>query len=142
VAAPHGSPPRRRPGRALADGLAASLLTAQVARAAGPEANDDQRLGATVDGLLATAHRLSPELAAGALDAEAAAARVEVAGALDDPTLRVTSDEDRDEHGRRLNKMLYGVEQEFSLWGKRELSLPRWRGRGRKVGHAAPAICS
>ena len=24
----------------------------------------------------------------------------------------------------------------------RRLSLPRWCGRGRKVGHAAPAICS
>jgi outer membrane protein, heavy metal efflux system len=116
-----GSPPRRRLGRALAAGLAASVLAVPGARAAGPEAGDGRPLGATVDGLLAATRRLSPELAAGALDAEAAAARVEVAGALDDPMLRVTSDEDRDEHGRRLNKMVYGVEQEFPLWGKREL---------------------
>ena len=117
----HGSPPRRRLGRALAAGLAASLLTAQVAHAAEPEADDGRTLGTTVDGLLAVARRLSPELAAGALDAEVAAARAAAAGALDDPMLRVTSDEDRDEHGRRLNKMVYGVEQEFPLWGKRGL---------------------
>src|SRR4051794_34678966 len=108
-------------GRALAAGLAASVLTVPAARATAPGADDGQPLGATVDGLLAAARRLSPDLAAGALDAAAAAARVEAAGDLDDPTLRGTSGEDRDEHGRRLNKMHYGVEQEFPLWGKREL---------------------
>jgi outer membrane protein, heavy metal efflux system len=64
---------------------------------------------------------MSPELQARALESDAAAARVEAAGALEDPTLTVTSDEDRDERGRRLNEMVYGLEQEVPLWGKRDL---------------------
>ena len=31
--------------------------------------------------------------------------------------------------------------QAFANQLRRRLSLPRWRGRGRKVGHAALAIC-
>ena len=49
--------------------------------------------GATLEEVLAIARRLSPELAARALDTEAAQARVEIAGSLADPTLRITSDE-------------------------------------------------
>src|ERR1700747_2943750 len=49
--------------------------------------------GATLDEVLAIARRLSPELAARALDTEAAQARGEIAGSLAGPTLRITSDE-------------------------------------------------
>ena len=31
---------------------------------------------------------------------------------------------------------------EVTYYRWRQVSLPRWRGRGRKVGHAALAICS
>src|SRR6202035_5795731 len=77
--------------------------------------------GATLDEVLAIARRLSPELAARALDTEAAQARVEIAGSLADPTLRITSDELDRTSGPRQNKMFFTVEQEFPLWGKRDL---------------------
>src|SRR5215510_16277346 len=77
--------------------------------------------GATLDEVLAIARRLSPDLAARALDTEAAQARVEIAGSLADPTLRITSDEIDRTSGPRQNKMLFTVEPEFPLWGKRDL---------------------
>jgi outer membrane protein, heavy metal efflux system len=77
--------------------------------------------GATLEEVLAIARRLSPELAARALDTEAAQARVEIAGSLADPTLRITSDEIDRTSGPRQNKMFFTVEQEFPLWGKRDL---------------------
>jgi cobalt-zinc-cadmium efflux system outer membrane protein len=86
-----------------------------------PAADEGPPPGATVDELLVLAHRLSPELAARALESDAATARAAAAGALDDPMLRITSDEDRGQHGQRLNKMIYAIEQDFPLWGKRAL---------------------
>jgi outer membrane protein, heavy metal efflux system len=77
--------------------------------------------GATLDEVLGIARRLSPELVARALDTEAAQARVEIAGSLADPTLRITSDEIDRTSGPRQNKMFFTVEQEFPLWGKRDL---------------------
>ena len=37
-----------------------------------------------------------------------------------------------------INRLL----RSWTAYFNQGLSLPRWRGRGRKVGHAAPAICS
>src|SRR5215471_9488322 len=71
--------------------------------------------------VLAIARRLSPELAARALDTEAAQARVAIAGSLADPMIRITADEIDRTSGPRLGKMYYTVEQEFPLWGKRDL---------------------
>lgn len=88
------------------------LIAAPVAYA------EDTRLGATVDGLLAEATRLSPEIAARALDAAAAEAGVRVARSLPDPILRVTQDEIDVLHGQRRPKQIYAIEQEFPLWGK------------------------
>ena len=88
------------------------LIAASVAYA------EDTRLGATVDGLLAEATRLSPEIAARALDAAAAEAGVRVARSLPDPILRVTRDEIDVLHGQRRPKRIYAIEQEFPLWGK------------------------
>lgn len=78
--------------------------------------------GASLADTLAIARQLSPDLAARALDTEAAQARVRIAGSLPDPTLHVTSDEIDRTSGPRQNKMIYGVEQSIPLWGKRGLS--------------------
>src|SRR5436309_7899527 len=77
--------------------------------------------GATLEEVLAMARRLSPDLAARALDTEAAQARVGIAGSLADPMLRITSDEIDRTSGPRQNKMFFTVEQEFPLWGKLDL---------------------
>ena len=99
--------------------LLAILLVAAPACAEPPVSL--QAPGATLDEVMAIARRLSPELAARALDTEAAQARVAIAGSLVDPTLRITSDEIDRTGGPRQNKMLYTVEQEFPLWGKLDL---------------------
>jgi len=77
--------------------------------------------GTTVESVLALGRRLSPELRAVALDTEAAAARADAAGRLDDPTFRAMSDEVDRTSGPRINKMYLSIEQEFPLWGKLEL---------------------
>jgi outer membrane protein, heavy metal efflux system len=84
-------------------------------------ATPSEQPGATLASVLTIARQLSPSLAARALDTEAARARVGVAGSLPDPTLRITSDEIDRLSGPRQNKMLYSVEQDIPLWGKREL---------------------
>src|SRR5262249_50854119 len=109
------SPPGAQPAMALA--ALAGFILAAPARAQTPLAAP----GATPEGVLASARRLSPDLAARALDTEAAQARVVIAGSLADPTLRITSDEIDRTSGPRQNKMLFTVEQEFPLWGKRDL---------------------
>ncbi|MBY0508850.1 MAG: TolC family protein [Rhodospirillaceae bacterium] len=86
----------------------------------------DSRLGATVEGLIAEARTMSPDLAASALSAEAALARAQGAGTLPDPTFRVQlKDIDRARGSiepTRVNRIDYTVEQEFPLWGKRGLA--------------------
>lgn len=81
--------------------------------------------GANVDELLALARQLSPDLAAMGLDAEGAVARADAAGSLPDPVFRTTFDDiDRREGSlapSRTRKIVYGVAQEFPLWGKRDL---------------------
>jgi len=111
--------PRSPPGAypALAVAALAVFILAAPARAETQTAPP----GATLDEALAIARRLSPELAARALDTEAAQARVDIAGSLADPTLRITSDEIDRTSGPRQNKMLFTVEQEFPIWGKRDL---------------------
>ena len=113
--------PRYPPGgtSALAFAVLLVLILTASARADTPVALGAP--GATLDEVLAIARRLSPDLAARALDTEAAQARVEIAGSLADPTLRITSDEIDRTGGPRQNKMLFTVEQEFPLWGKRDV---------------------
>jgi cobalt-zinc-cadmium efflux system outer membrane protein len=110
-------PPASRPTCMLA--LLAIILLPVPARAEAPASAGIP--GATLEEVLAIARRLSPDLAARALDTEAAQARVEIAGSLADPTLRITSDEIDRTSGPRQNKMFFTVEQEFPLWGKRDL---------------------
>ena len=78
--------------------------------------------GATATELVALARQLSPELAAAALTAEAATARILSAWALPDPTLRVDAD-NLDSRNVSMNGPTYTfrIMQEFPLWGKREL---------------------
>jgi outer membrane protein TolC len=105
------------PARLLPLGLILALVTGTAVA----ETDSDALPGATVGTVLTIARRLSPELAARALEVEAAQARVVIAGSWDDPTLRVTSDEIDRTAGPRQNKMIYSVEQEIPLWGKRDL---------------------
>ena len=114
---------RASPARTALTGLALAALTvlllADPAHAEAPVAAAGP--AATLDEVLAIARQLGPELAARALDTEAAQARVAIAGALPDPTVRITSDEIDRTAGPRQNKMIYSFEQEFPLWGKRDL---------------------
>ena len=70
--------------------------------------------GATVEELLALVRQFNPDVAAAALDSEAALAKIYPAGALDDPMLNVTRD-------LGFRQTMVTVSQEFPLWGKREL---------------------
>jgi cobalt-zinc-cadmium efflux system outer membrane protein len=70
--------------------------------------------GATVEELLARVRQFNPEVAAAALDSEAALAKIYPAGALDDPMLNLSRD-------LGFRQTLVTVSQEFPLWGKREL---------------------
>src|SRR6266851_5530968 len=111
----------RRPSIVGSLCITAALVVAVMVEQARSEPISATAPGATLDDVLAIARRLSPQLAARALDTEAALARVEIAGSLPDPMVRVTSDEIDRTRGPRQNKMIYSVEQEFPLWGKRDL---------------------
>src|SRR5713101_3366919 len=97
--------------------VGAFVLTTPIAAA--PKASPP---GATATELIALARQLSPELAAAALSAEAATARIISAGALADPTLRVDADilvqRDVSINGASFT---FRLMQEFPLWGKRDL---------------------
>src|SRR5207253_5025423 len=101
-------------------GLAVAIV-AVLAASIPASAQDNGPPGATVESVLALGRRLSPELRAVALDTEAAAARADAAGRLDDPTFRAMSDEVDRTSGPRINKTYLSIEQEFPLWGKVEL---------------------
>src|SRR6266852_6099343 len=70
--------------------------------------------GANVEELLALVRNFNPDLAAAALDREAAVAKIYPAGALDDPMVNLSRDQG-------FRQTLATVSQEFPLWGKREL---------------------
>jgi outer membrane protein, heavy metal efflux system len=99
---------------AVAFAVMAMMSSAATAQEGGPP-------GATAVSVLALGRQLSPELRAMALERDAAAARADAAGRLDDPVFRAMSDEVDRTSGPRINKMYLSVEQEFPLWGKRDL---------------------
>src|SRR6266481_109433 len=83
-------------------------------------------------------HRTASRSRALSLDRDAATARADAAGRLDDPTFRAMSDEVDRTGGPRINKTYLSIEQEFPLWGKRDLrrsaalaAVDAARGRGR-----------
>jgi outer membrane protein TolC len=74
--------------------------------------------GSSVESVVGFARRLSPELAASILDADAAAHRVGAAGVQPDPTVTVQAwDVDR----KGVGQVWVGAEQTLKLWGKTDL---------------------
>src|SRR6266446_3357245 len=104
--------------RSITAGLVGALALSGLAAAA-PKTTAP---GATVGELIVLARQLSPELAAAALNAEAAVARITSAGALPDPIARVTGD-NLDQRNVSMNGLTtnYRLMQEFPLWGKLDL---------------------
>lgn len=99
-----------------------AVAFAVIALMSSPAAAQEGGLpGATAASVLALGRQLSPELRAMALERDAAAARADAAGRLDDPVFRAMSDEVDRTSGPRINKMYLSVEQEFPLWGKLDL---------------------
>jgi len=104
--------------------IALGLLLA-IDAFAGPPATP----GAQVEELLAIARSQNPELAAMGYESEAAAARVQPAGALPDPVarleLRDLTNKDTDAgpslSPSRVGSTKYTLLQTFPLWGKRDL---------------------
>src|SRR5258706_10533307 len=70
--------------------------------------------GGGVCAVLVLGKNYNPNLAAAALDAAEAAAKIYPAGALDDPTANLFRDEG-------FRQTMFSVSQEFPLWGKRGL---------------------
>src|SRR5437016_7313392 len=97
--------------RFILAGLVGALVLTAPAEAApkGPP-------GSTAAELIALARQLSPELAAAALTAEAATARITSAGALPDPTLRIDAD-NLDQRNVFMNgaTTIFRLMQEFPL---------------------------
>ena len=81
--------------------------------------------GARLDELLAMARRMNPDIAAAALDAEAALARVGTAGRFPDPTFKTELWDVRAARDTALpqapGQVKYTVEQTVPLWGKLDL---------------------
>jgi len=116
----------RRPGKHAAVPGSALLVAAILAAASGSArpapAQPEAPPGATVEGLLALGHRLSPALRAAALDTASASARAAAAGALDDPV--VSENYQRYRSGGLFSMNFITVSQTFPLfplWGKRDL---------------------
>ncbi|MEO5341586.1 MAG: TolC family protein [Magnetococcus sp. MYC-9] len=118
----HGKAGRRAVGGVL---LALAMLGQLQAGESHHAAHAEEgAIGASVEELLAVARAMNPELAAMALEAEAAAARVEGSDALPDPRLQVTvEDIVKNSSGwpGRPSGAKFVVQQEFPLWGKRAL---------------------
>lgn len=103
--------------RAFALGLAAIFLIPLAAQA--------EQLGSELAPLLDAMERSHPALTAAAASRDAAAAEVDIAGALDDPEFGISfEDIEREEDGplpQRLGSIFYSIEQTFPLGGKRTL---------------------
>ncbi|MDP3086064.1 MAG: TolC family protein [Rubrivivax sp.] len=104
----------------------AALVSAGLA---GPALAQEEALGANVQGLLAYARTQSPELGAMRQEADAATQRVQPAGALPDPVLRVElmninnygNDAPSSLLPWRVGETRYTLMQMLPGWGKREL---------------------
>ncbi|HET6159934.1 MAG TPA: TolC family protein [Dongiaceae bacterium] len=105
------------PGRALALGLAATVLLPLQAAAA--------PLGSDLEELLDVMEHSHPALTAAAASRDAAAAEIEIAGALPDPQFQASFEDIDRKSGSplpdRLGSIHYNVDQTFPLGGKRTL---------------------
>ena len=91
-----------------------------IAAAASPAFGGEREAtpGSSVDSVVSFARRLSPELAASILDADAAAHRVGAAGVQPDPTVTLQA---WDVNNKGVGQVWIGAEQTFRLWGKTDL---------------------
>jgi len=113
--------------RSISRGAAFALLL--VLGWAGPATAQEGALGSSVQGLLEYARAQNPELAAMRLEADAAAQRVQPAGALPDPVLRVElmnvnnygNDAGFSLLPSRVGETKYTLMQMIPAWGKRDL---------------------
>jgi cobalt-zinc-cadmium efflux system outer membrane protein len=122
---------RARPAQAAFTRHARSLLAAALlgATLAAPLRAQDNDLGTSVQGLLDYARAQSPELAAMRQEADAAAQRLEPAGALPDPVLRVElmninnygNDTPASVLPWKVGETQYRLMQALPGWGKRDL---------------------
>lgn len=112
-------------GRKLGHVLLVAAATAALTLSAVAQTPPPSPPGASLDELLALVRQMNPELAAMVLEREAAVARAEGADALPDPMFRKSFEDIDRRRGsitpQHLGSILYSVEQEFPLWGKRDL---------------------
>jgi outer membrane protein TolC len=109
--------------------LSLVLALACALGTAGPAIAQDAALGSNVHGLLEHARAQNPELASMRLEAEAAAKRVQPAGALPDPVLRVElmnvnnygNDAGFSLLPNKVGETRYTLMQMLPAWGKRDL---------------------
>ncbi|HXD41403.1 MAG TPA: TolC family protein [Ramlibacter sp.] len=109
--------------------LSFSILATVLSLAALPSVTASAELGENVQSLLEHARAQSPELAAMRAEAEAAAQRVQPAGALPDPVLRVEmmninnfgSDAGFNLLPSKVGETKYTLMQMLPAWGKRDL---------------------
>ncbi len=94
--------------------VAAGIVTGVLLLPAEPGSRAEPIPGATVEDLLTRVRKFNPELAAAALEREAAVAKIYPAGALDDPMVNLSRDQG-------FRQTLFTASQEFPLWGKRDL---------------------
>src|SRR5688500_10809296 len=110
-------PPIFGQSRALMLALAATTLLSLPA--------SDEPLRSDAGQLLDVMERTHPALTAATASRDAAAAEVEIAGALDDPQFEASfEDIDREDDGllpQRVGGIFYSIEQTFPLGGKRTL---------------------
>ena len=116
---------RPRQGRALARLLLLAVALAPPGVAGAQADGEPPQLGARVDELLEMGRRLNPSVAAAALDADAAHARIGAAGRFPDPTF-TTEIEDIRASGSNaapesVGRVKYTLAQTIPLWGKRGL---------------------
>lgn len=104
------------PQRRLTRGIGLAVALAMLILVGHPRAGSTAAAvpGANVEELLHLVRNFNPELAAAALDREAAVAKIYPAGALDDPMVSLSRDQG-------FRQTLYSVSQDFPLWGKRQL---------------------
>ncbi len=108
--------------------LLAAAMLAMGAGAAVAQATHDHAIGASVDELVAMARSMNPDLKVAALEADAAAAKVEGAGSLPDPRIKLeVEDWSRNRPGYAPQADFSGasrtltLSQELPFWGKRGL---------------------
>ncbi|WP_363349126.1 TolC family protein [Methylocystis echinoides] len=91
-----------------------------IATAASPAIGGEREAapGSSAESVVGYARRLSPELAASILDADAAAHRVGAAGVQPDPTVTLQA---WDVNNKGVGQVWVGAEQTFRLWGKTDL---------------------